>query len=486
MGAPPSRYAPDRCSISSATARWSRRCWSAPRTACSRCSSPRPRGCPSPLRSTRTGTSRSCPTSAAATTRPIASGTRPSSPGSRGRSPRPRRASTSRPACRAARANGVEIASVTLHVGLGTFQPVTADDLDQHPMHAEVYSIPDATAGVIAAARDRGAPVIAIGTTVVRARWRRPPIRPAQASCGRSRGQTRPSYPAGLPVPRRRRPADQLPPAALDAARAGVRLRRPRAHARSRTARRSTPATASTRYGDAMLIRGGGARHEPGRLVSPSPSWRRDGHARTGVLVHAARRRLTPTFMPVGTQGSVKTLTPGRGGRDRREDRPRQHVSPVAPPWPELVAQLGGLHAFTRWPHAMLTDSGGFQAFSLAERRTLVEDGFVFRSHPRRRPQDAHARGRDGGAGAARGRHRDAARRVPAGRRAARRGRGGVPPDDALGEALPRREAPEQALFGIVQGGTRSRCGRRTPMSSARCRSTGSPWAASPWASRSR
>ncbi|WP_437551116.1 tRNA preQ1(34) S-adenosylmethionine ribosyltransferase-isomerase QueA [Sorangium sp. So ce367] len=67
------------------------------------------------------------------------------------------------------RANGVEIASVTLHVGLGTFQPVTVDDLDLHPMHAEVYSIPDATAGAIAGARERGAPVIAIGTTVVRA-----------------------------------------------------------------------------------------------------------------------------------------------------------------------------------------------------------------------------------------------------------------------------------------------------------------------------
>ncbi|WP_437969591.1 tRNA preQ1(34) S-adenosylmethionine ribosyltransferase-isomerase QueA [Sorangium sp. So ce260] len=67
------------------------------------------------------------------------------------------------------RANGVEIASVTLHVGLGTFQPVTVDDLDVHPMHAEVYSVPEATAGAIAAARERGAPVIAIGTTVVRA-----------------------------------------------------------------------------------------------------------------------------------------------------------------------------------------------------------------------------------------------------------------------------------------------------------------------------
>ncbi|WP_437637862.1 tRNA preQ1(34) S-adenosylmethionine ribosyltransferase-isomerase QueA [Sorangium sp. So ce854] len=67
------------------------------------------------------------------------------------------------------RASGVEIARVTLHVGLGTFQPVTVDDLDAHPMHAEVYSVPEATAAAIAGARDRGAPVVAVGTTVVRA-----------------------------------------------------------------------------------------------------------------------------------------------------------------------------------------------------------------------------------------------------------------------------------------------------------------------------
>jgi S-adenosylmethionine:tRNA ribosyltransferase-isomerase len=67
------------------------------------------------------------------------------------------------------RARGVEIAAVTLHVGLGTFQPVTAEDLDDHPMHAEWFEVPAATAAAIARARDRGAPVVAIGTTVVRA-----------------------------------------------------------------------------------------------------------------------------------------------------------------------------------------------------------------------------------------------------------------------------------------------------------------------------
>jgi len=64
---------------------------------------------------------------------------------------------------------GCEVTSVTLHVGLGTFQPVNVEDLDDHPMHSESFEIPRHTADAIAAARARGAPVLAIGTTVVRA-----------------------------------------------------------------------------------------------------------------------------------------------------------------------------------------------------------------------------------------------------------------------------------------------------------------------------
>jgi S-adenosylmethionine:tRNA ribosyltransferase-isomerase len=64
---------------------------------------------------------------------------------------------------------GCELASCTLHVGLGTFQPVTTADLDDHVMHAEYYEVPRTLASAIARARERGAPVVAIGTTVVRA-----------------------------------------------------------------------------------------------------------------------------------------------------------------------------------------------------------------------------------------------------------------------------------------------------------------------------
>lgn len=68
----------------------------------------------------------------------------------------------------ALRSRGCEIASCTLHIGLGTFQPVTVEDLDQHPMHAEYFEVTRELATSIARARERGAEVLAIGTTTVR------------------------------------------------------------------------------------------------------------------------------------------------------------------------------------------------------------------------------------------------------------------------------------------------------------------------------
>jgi queuine tRNA-ribosyltransferase len=94
--------------------------------------------------------------------------------------------------------------------------------------------------------------------------------------------------------------------------------------------------------------------------------------------------------MPVGTQGSVKSLAPeevaATGARVVLGNTYHLMLRPGA----EAIAQMGGLHAFTRWPYATLTDSGGFQAYSLSvgrdptERRSLVgaaEEGFVFKSH---------------------------------------------------------------------------------------------------------
>jgi S-adenosylmethionine:tRNA ribosyltransferase-isomerase len=73
-----------------------------------------------------------------------------------------------RPMLARMRDRGVDVRTVTLHVGPGTFAPVTVDDLDRHPMHAERYHVPPETAAAIDAARAAGRPVVAVGTTVVR------------------------------------------------------------------------------------------------------------------------------------------------------------------------------------------------------------------------------------------------------------------------------------------------------------------------------
>ena len=67
------------------------------------------------------------------------------------------------------KARGIERAPITLHIGAGTFRPVTTEDLDEHPMHAEWIDVPEATAYAVARVRSSGSPVVAVGTTVVRA-----------------------------------------------------------------------------------------------------------------------------------------------------------------------------------------------------------------------------------------------------------------------------------------------------------------------------
>jgi queuine tRNA-ribosyltransferase len=107
----------------------------------------------------------------------------------------------------------------------------------------------------------------------------------------------------------------------------------------------------------------------------------RSGNARAGILTTPHGEVPTPTFMPVGTQGSVKTLRPAEVAATGARIVLGNTYHLWLRPGPDVVAELGGLHKFTKWPHAMLTDSGGFQAFSLAERRKTSEEGFVFRSH---------------------------------------------------------------------------------------------------------
>ena len=106
-----------------------------------------------------------------------------------------------------------------------------------------------------------------------------------------------------------------------------------------------------------------------------------DGGARRGEIVTPHGRVQTPAFMPVGTQGTVKGLTPdivrATGAEIVLGNTYHLMLRPVA----ERIAALGGLHAFMHWPLPILTDSGGFQVMSLSALRRLEEHGVTFRSH---------------------------------------------------------------------------------------------------------
>jgi queuine tRNA-ribosyltransferase len=104
--------------------------------------------------------------------------------------------------------------------------------------------------------------------------------------------------------------------------------------------------------------------------------------ARAGVLYTAHGAIETPVFMPVGTQATVKGLTQ----RDLAEELDVRillantyHL--YLRPGHELVRRMGGLHRFMSWPRAILTDSGGFQVFSLSDLRKITDEGVTFQSH---------------------------------------------------------------------------------------------------------
>jgi queuine tRNA-ribosyltransferase len=107
----------------------------------------------------------------------------------------------------------------------------------------------------------------------------------------------------------------------------------------------------------------------------------RDGAARRGRLTTAHGTIETPVFMPLATTGTVKAMTPegvaASGARIVLGNTYHLMLRPGA----ERIATLGGLHRFMNWPHAILTDSGGYQVMSLAARRTITEAGVTFRSH---------------------------------------------------------------------------------------------------------
>jgi queuine tRNA-ribosyltransferase len=107
----------------------------------------------------------------------------------------------------------------------------------------------------------------------------------------------------------------------------------------------------------------------------------RDGAARLGRMTTAHGEVATPAFMPVGTLGAVKAVTPTEVARCGAEIVLSNTYHLYLRPGHELVRELGGLHDFMGWPGPILTDSGGFQVFSMAELRDVDDAGVRFRSH---------------------------------------------------------------------------------------------------------
>jgi queuine tRNA-ribosyltransferase len=208
--------------------------------------------------------------------------------------------------------------------------------------------------------------------------------------------------------------------------------------------------------------------HTPDRplryeLLAKDPA----SHARLGRVTTRHGVYDTPAFMPVGTQGSIKGVLPDHVAATGSQIILANTYHLMLRPGEKVVAELGDLHRFMGWPGPILTDSGGFQVFSLADINKITDDGVTFKSHvdgavvhltPRRSIEVQNALGADiimafdecPAADAPPAYHRDAVERTI---RWAR-------------ECLSAHGRPgDQSLFGIVQGGTdlelRGHCARK-------------------------
>ena len=202
------------------------------------------------------------------------------------------------------------------------------------------------------------------------------------------------------------------------------------------------------------------------------PDQRRPASAAAGPARDAHGMVETPAFMPVGTQATVKGLTPDQLRGDRHADAAGEHIPPGA------AARRGGrcrarrLHAFMGWDGPILTDSGGFQVFSLAARNRINDDGVAFRSHidgrlleltPERAVRDS--------AGSRAPTWPCAWIIAPRCRRAEERSpRPWIGRSRWAGRCKEAHTRADQALFGIVQGGTHADLAGRVRRGARRAR----------------
>jgi len=206
------------------------------------------------------------------------------------------------------------------------------------------------------------------------------------------------------------------------------------------------------------------------RSMTDSPFFQVDSvdsrtHARTGRIATSRGVIETPVFMPVGTQGTVKAIT-----QDMLETLDARIILGntyhlFLRPGHEIIRQLGGLHRFISWDRAILTDSGGYQVFSLGDLRKIREEGVEFRSHldgssrflsPEVSMQIQHALGSDivmafDECTPFPATHKQAKESLELTTRWARRSRAEF---DSLinGPGEPDRTAGDRSLFGINQG----------------------------------
>lgn len=179
----------------------------------------------------------------------------------------------------------------------------------------------------------------------------------------------------------------------------------------------------------------------------------REGRARAGVFHTPHGDLLTPVFAPVGTQATVKAVTPAQldeiGASLVLANTYHLYLRPGA----DLVEEMGGVHEFMRWPKPMLTDSGGFQVFSLNDMRKVDEEGVTFKSHidgstHRLTPEKAISIEQQLGADIIMAFDECA---VPTDRAYSHRAM--IRTHAWAERCLKAKTRPDQALFGIVQGG---------------------------------
>ena len=270
-------------------------------------------------------------------------------------------------------AKGVNIGYVTLHVGLGTFRPVKEDDIEQHDMHSEYCVIPPETATLINETKARGGRVICVGTTSCRTleSWAQEDGH-MEPSAGWTSIYIYPGY--------RFKVMDalvtnfHLPQSTLIMLVSALAGREHVLHAYEEAVKERYRFFS---FGDAMFVS-----WKRGRLCSKVIKY--EGKARRGKFkcAHGGKMQ-TPVFM--NTSARRRPLRSGDDALDLKDLGCQIELSNTyhlhLRPGDDVVRQMGGLHKFMHWDGPILTDSGGFQVFSLAGLRKIKEEGVTFASH---------------------------------------------------------------------------------------------------------